>query len=68
MSYTTDLEEMITNHLLPTFNAYYNMVKEPKPELDEDTLNILRICSARKVPALLKKKERTGCCSWPRTA
>ena len=61
MSYTADLEEMITKHLLPAFNAYYDIVNLPKPTLDVGLVLLVQANKGRKVPVILKK--RMGCCS-----
>ena len=47
--YIKQLEMLIAENLLPTYNKYYDLIKEPKPELD-----IPISLKSKELPALLR--------------
>jgi len=54
-----ELEDLITNQLLPIYKRYYELTQQPMPELD-------LLFKSPQVPALFKPK--AGLRSFPRTS
>lgn len=51
--YVRKLEELISEKLLPVYDKYYELIEQPKPELDVLVISKLD----RKIPALFKPKQ-----------
>ena len=54
--YVEQLEQLITETLVPTYNNYYTLTGERKPELNQLIISLIQ---KRKLCALVKPKKYT---------